>query len=103
MTWSRSRRSRCWPSWQCASPALIDGLCRRLLEDDSALVQAHAALALGKLGPAAVAAGEPLLQAAQTGEVSVREEAMRAIAMIQPPERRRPLRSVSKMLAPTSV
>ena len=69
-----------------ATPAVIDGLCRRLLEDDSALVQAHAALALGKLGPAAVAAGGPLLHAAQTGEVSVREQAMRAIAMIQPPE-----------------
>ena len=69
-----------------ATPAVIDGLCRRLLEDDSALVQANAALALGKLGPAASAAGGPLLHAAQTGEVSVREQAMRAIAMIQPPE-----------------
>jgi HEAT repeat protein len=69
-----------------ATPVVIDGLCRRLLEDDSALVQAHAALALGKLGPAAMAAGGPLLHAAQTGEVSVREQAMRAIAMIQPPE-----------------
>jgi HEAT repeat protein len=69
-----------------ATPAVIDGLCRRLLEDDSVRVQARAALALGKLGPAAVAAGGPLLHAAQTGEVSVREQAMRAIAMIQPPE-----------------
>ena len=69
-----------------ATPALIDGLCRRLLEDDSALVQAHAALALGKLGPAAVAAGGPLLHAVQTGEVGVREQSMRAIAMIQPAE-----------------
>ena len=65
---------------------MIDGLCRRLLEDDSDWVQVHAALALGQLGPAAVAAGGPLLHAAQTGEVSVREQAMRAIAMIQPPE-----------------
>ena len=69
-----------------ATPAVIDGLCRRLLEDDSDWVQVHAALALGKLGPAAGAAGGPLLRAAQTGEVSVREQAMRAIAMIQPPE-----------------
>ena len=68
------------------TPVVIDGLCRRLLDDDSVRVQAHAALALGKLGAAAVAAGGPLLQAAQTGEVSVREQAMRAIAMIQPPE-----------------
>ena len=74
------------PKLAGATPAVIDGLCRRLLEDDSAWVQVHAALALGKLGPAAVAAGGPLLRAAQTGEVSVREQAMRAIAMIQPPE-----------------
>src|SRR4029077_11350863 len=69
-----------------ATPAVIDGLCRLLLEDDSAWVQVHAALALGKLGPAAAAAGGALLRAAQTGEVGVREQAMRAIAMIQPAE-----------------
>jgi HEAT repeat protein len=69
-----------------ATPAVIDGLCRRLLEDDSVLVQFHAAQALSKLGPAAAAAGGPLLRAAQTMEVAVREQAMRAIAMIQPPE-----------------
>jgi HEAT repeat protein len=69
-----------------ATPALIEGLCRRLLADDSALVQAQAALALGKLGPAAVSAGGALLHAAETGEISVRQQAMRAIAMIQPPE-----------------
>ena len=74
------------PKLAGATPAVIEGLCRRLLEDDSDWVQAHAALALGKLGPAAAAAGGPLLHAAQTGEVSVREQAMRAIAMIQPPE-----------------
>lgn len=68
------------------TPEVIDGLCRRLLEDDSAWVQVHAALALGQLGPAAVTAGGPLLIAAQTGEVGVREQAMRAVAMIQPPE-----------------
>ena len=74
------------PKLAGATPAVIDGLCRRLLEDDSDWVQVYAALALGKLGPAAAAAGGPLLRAAQTGEVSVREQAMRAIAMIQPPE-----------------
>jgi len=68
------------------TPAVIDGLCRRLLEDDSDWVQVYAALALGRLGPAATTAGGPLLHAAQTGEVSVREQAMRAIAMIQPAE-----------------
>jgi HEAT repeat protein len=69
-----------------ATPEVIDGLCRRLLEDDSDWVQVYAALALGKLGAAAAPAGAALLCAAQTGEVSVREQAMRAIAMIQPPE-----------------
>jgi HEAT repeat protein len=69
-----------------ATQAVIDGLCRRLLEDDSDWVQIHAALALGKFGPAAAAAGGALLRAAQTGEVGVREQAMRAIAKIQPPE-----------------
>jgi HEAT repeat protein len=68
------------------TPAVIDGLCRRLLEDDSAWVQVQAALALGNLGAAATAAGGALLRATQTGEVSVREQAMRAIAKIQPPE-----------------
>jgi HEAT repeat protein len=77
---------RALPKLAGATPAVIEGLCRRLLEDDSEQVQAHAALALGKLGPAAEAAGGPLLHAAQTGEMNVREQAMRAIALIQPPE-----------------
>ncbi len=74
------------PNLAGATPAVIDGLCRRLLEDDSDWVQVYAALALGKLGPAAEAAGGPLLHAARNGVVSVREQAMRAIAKIQPPE-----------------
>ena len=74
------------PKLAGATPEVIDSLCRRLLEDDSDWVQLYAALALGRLGPAAAAAGASLLRAAQTGEVSVREQAMRAIAMIQPPE-----------------
>jgi HEAT repeat protein len=74
------------PKLAGATPAVVDGLCRRLLEDDSVLVQCSAAQALSKLGPAAAAAGGPLLRAAQTMEVTVREQAMRAIAMIQPPE-----------------
>jgi len=78
--------TRVLPKLAGPTPAVIDGLCRRLLEDDSDWVQVYAALALGKLGPAAAAAGGPLLRAAQTGEVSVREQAMRAIAMIQPAE-----------------
>jgi HEAT repeat protein len=78
--------ARVLPKLAGATPAVIDGLCRRLLEDDSILVQCGAAQALSKLGPAAAAAGVPLLRAAQTMDVTVREQAMRAIAMIQPPE-----------------
>ena len=74
------------PKLAGATPEVIDGLCRRLLEDDSDWVQVYAALALGKLGPAAATAGASLLRAAQTGGVSVREQAMRAIAVVQPPE-----------------
>jgi HEAT repeat protein len=78
--------TRVLPRLAGATPAVIDGLCRLLLEDDSAWVQVHAALALGKLGPSAAVAGGRLLRAVQTGEVSVREQAMRALATIQPPE-----------------
>ncbi|WP_197491208.1 HEAT repeat domain-containing protein [Planctomyces sp. SH-PL62] len=78
--------ARVLPKLAGPAPEVIEGLCRRLLEDDDDPVQAHAALALGKLGPDAVAAGEALLRAARTAEVGVREQAMRAIAMIQPPE-----------------
>jgi HEAT repeat protein len=46
----------------------------------------HAALALGRLGPGAASAGPSLTRAAQTGEAGVREESVKALAMIQPPE-----------------
>lgn len=78
--------TRVLPKLAGPTPAVVEGLCRRLLEDDSVLVKCSAAQALSKLGPAAVAAGGPLLRAAQTMDVTVREQAMRAIAMIQPPE-----------------
>ena len=74
------------PKLAGATPAVIEGLCRRLLEDDSDWVQVSSALALGQLGRAAGVAGGPLLHAVQNGVVSVREQAMRAIAKIQPPE-----------------
>jgi HEAT repeat protein len=69
-----------------ADDAAVAGLCRRLLEDDNVWVQINAALALGRLGPHAWAAGGPLLHVARTGEESLREQAIRAIAKIQPPE-----------------
>jgi HEAT repeat protein len=68
-----------------ATTPVIEAL-RQLLQDDNPEVQVAAALALGKLGPAAAPAGEALLQAAQTGAAAVRDQALRAIAIIQPPE-----------------
>jgi HEAT repeat protein len=69
-----------------ATPPVIEALCRLLLGDDSAWVQMHAARALGQLGPHARAAGPNLLRAVQTSAEEVRDQAMRAIARIQPPE-----------------
>ena len=68
------------------APAVVAGLCRRLAEDDSAGIREAAAQALGRFGPAAAEAGPVLLRAARTGEAAVREQALRAIVLIQPPE-----------------
>jgi HEAT repeat protein len=65
---------------------VIEGLCRVLAEDGSTWVQGAAAVALGRLGPPAAAAGSALLRAARTAEADVREQAMRALVMVQPPE-----------------
>jgi HEAT repeat protein len=72
--------------WVGATDPVTEGLCRALAEDDSAWVQASAAQALAGLGPSAASAGPALLRAARTGEGGVREQAMRALVMIQPPE-----------------
>jgi HEAT repeat protein len=64
---------------------VIDGLCR-LLQDDDPAVQVAAAQALGKLGPDAAAAGPFLLHAVKAGEAAVREQALRAVVLIQPAE-----------------
>ena len=48
-----------------ADPVVIDGLCRLLREEDSDWVQVYAALALGKLGPAAVAGRRRSFRAAR--------------------------------------
>jgi HEAT repeat protein len=77
---------RSLPRLAGATPEVVDGLCRRLLEDDSPWVREAAAAAVGLLGPAAAAAGPALLRAARTGEAAVREAAVRAAAMTQPAE-----------------
>jgi len=82
----KARAARVLPKLAGAAPAVVDGLIRRLAEDDSDWVRVEAARALGQLGPAAAPAGPALLRAAQTGEAGLREEAMRALAVAQPPE-----------------
>ena len=65
---------------------IIKALCHRL-QVDTDPVQARAAAALGELGSAAAVAAESLLHAAQTGEATVREQAIQAIETIRPSER----------------
>ncbi|MBL8797442.1 MAG: HEAT repeat domain-containing protein [Planctomycetia bacterium] len=77
---------RVLPALTHASEPVLESLGRRLLEDDNHEVQVAAALALGQFGRAASSAGEALLRAAQTGAADVREQALRAIAIIQPPQ-----------------
>ena len=72
--------------WPGASLSVVEGLCSALAEDDSDWVQASASQALARIGPIAKSSGPALVKAAQTGEVGVREQAMRALVMIQPPE-----------------
>ncbi len=82
----KARAARVLPKLAGATPAVVDALTRRLAEDDSDWVRMETARALGQLGTASASAGGALLRAAQTGEVGLREEAMRALAVAQPPE-----------------
>ncbi len=66
--------------------SVVEKLAQALAEDDSPLVQMGVALALAKIGPPAAVAGPTLLRVARTGEAGVREQAMRALVMIQPHE-----------------
>ncbi|QVL33928.1 HEAT repeat domain-containing protein [Telmatocola sphagniphila] len=66
--------------------SIVIALTRRLETDDNDWVREHAAKAIGKFGAVAASAGPALLKASRGGEVGVREQALRAIVMIQPPE-----------------
>ncbi len=79
----RSHATRVLPAVAGPTPAVIECLCVRL-RDDTDFVQSLAAQALGELGPAAAAAGTALLFAVQTGHVTVREQAIKAILLIRP-------------------
>jgi HEAT repeat protein len=83
--------TRALPTVAGAAPAVISGLTRWLTDNDP-VVQAHAAQALGKLGAAAAGAVEALVRVARIGEAEVREQALRALALIQPPEAPRAFR-----------
>lgn len=65
---------------------VVSALTHRLTADDSDRVKAEAARALGQIGASAASAGPALLRAVRTGGAEVREEAMRAVVLIQPPE-----------------
>jgi HEAT repeat protein len=82
----KARAAQAVPRIAGADPLLIDELANRLLEDDSVWVQAMAARALATFGPDATTAGPALVRVAQTAEVGVRDEAMRALVLIQPAE-----------------
>ncbi len=82
----KARAVRVLPKLAGGTPEVVEVLRQRLAEDDSDWVRVEAARALGQLGAAATPAGAALLRAAQTGEASLREEAMRALAVAQLPE-----------------
>jgi HEAT repeat protein len=63
-----------------------EGISQLLTEDNNTWVQSIAAMALGRMGPGASGAGAALLRLTQTGEAEAREQAMRALVMIQSPE-----------------
>jgi HEAT repeat protein len=77
--------ARTLSQWADARPEVLEGLCR-LLESSNPATQAHAARALGKFGTVATSAGPALLIAASRGTEEVREHALRALALVQPPE-----------------
>ncbi len=79
----RMNATKVLPAVTRPTPAVIESLCVRL-NDDTELVQSLAAHALGELGPAALAAEAALLHAVQTGGITVREEAIKALLLISP-------------------
>ena len=82
----RARAIRTLPVFADPTPAAVDGMMRRLSEDESDLVRVESVRALGRLGAAAAKAGPMLLEAAQSGNADLRVEAIRALAIAQPPE-----------------
>lgn len=68
-----------------ASASAVEGLCK-LLQDASPAVQLQAVDSLGQYGSAAGAAGPELARVARAGEGDLRVKALRAVALIQPPE-----------------
>jgi HEAT repeat protein len=74
------------PRLGTANAEAVNRLCKRLQKDDNVWVLGQFAQALGRLGSVAQAAGPALVQAAQTAEASVREQALHALTLIQPPD-----------------
>jgi len=68
------------------APAEVLAGLGQLLRDEAEGAQLAAAQALGQLGPDAAAAGADLQFAMQRGTSAVREQVMRAMAQVMPPE-----------------
>jgi HEAT repeat protein len=68
-----------------APESVIKGLCELLQQEDEQ-VQIGAVVALGKLGPRAAEAGELLVNVLRRSGAALREQVLRALALIQPPE-----------------
>ncbi len=87
------------PKLAGARPTVIEGLCRRMLEDDSEQVQVSSALALGQLGRAAGAAGGPCSRPSRTGSRVYASRPCERSRRFNHPRRRMRLPPASTMLA----
>lgn len=64
----------------------IEAVLARLRDANDTWIQSAAALTLSRMGPSALRAGADLARVALTGDVELRQAAMRALAILQPEE-----------------
>lgn len=66
--------------------AALEAVLARLRDANDSWIQSVAAMTLGRMGASAAGAGADLASVALTGDVELRQAAMRALAILQPPE-----------------
>jgi HEAT repeat protein len=66
--------------------AAVEAVLDRLRDSNDSWVQSEAAMTLSRMGPSAAPAGAELARVALTGDVELRQAAMRALAILQPEE-----------------